>query len=658
MKTRSQSKISNALPEEIMSYADITKINLDSQETPSKLSLPSTKSLTPTHEKTTEVQIYPKDIKQTSSNLNDLWLNDAHIENYFKSFTEYISKFRDDTLLFGPNLSQLFKLGSNLDVLTNLTNLSFDQINIAFFCINNHNDIKNETLRSDWRGSHWSLLVFNRIRQTFFHYDSILGANTKQARKLAKKINPIFHFLERDTVQQTDSFSCGLHILVNAKSIIDELINDCPDPKNPNDHSKAINLNHIDSDESKATSSISDDCSRVNITDTVFDCFIDNKAESNYCRLKNKHTQTGTYKNTKNNKNKISNDNVETKTNFREKQTSPLLCKNRFLPLETHNEKGNEEELKEETNINHTIKFKTATCQPKVNQMCYIGPKLKPSISINRSKNCHKTKKTNTFTIEPTYTVTNHGKPVQSNQITLQIDQQTSKNVNIADNDKKIKINLLADSHGRYINEILTKTIEHRKFNISSMIKPCARSKNVLQQPTISSKHTGKNDFLIIITGTNDIGQSNDFIKDQNEIISNVEKALRETNNTNVLVSALPYRYDKPYLNPFIEKVNYNIECMVSKYAHVRYINLSDFDRTCHTTQGLHLNYKGKHKLVQTLITEINNVLSPRIPVVISNRPSNNCGILGHFEESYVTNKAHRLNTPFLEYKDILLTLP
>lgn len=159
---------------------------------------------------------------------NDLWLDDEYIKSYFDSLTNYISKFRKDVILVNPSTSQIIKEAPLYDVLQTLTPLSFNTVNVAFFCVSDYlnnlkssSSIKHKMNYSVGRGSHWSLLIYNKYQQMFYHMDSIKGANEKHARQMANNINCEFGYQELQTIQQDLTFECGLHTIVNTKHIID-----------------------------------------------------------------------------------------------------------------------------------------------------------------------------------------------------------------------------------------------------------------------------------------------------------------------------------------------------------------------------------------------------------------------------------------------------
>jgi len=74
-------------------------------------------------------------------------------------------------------------------------------------------------------GTHWSLLVYSVVENTFFHLDSVNGANKKSAEKVALRLNR-YYCLDASTViinidipQQQNSADCGIHVALNAELV-------------------------------------------------------------------------------------------------------------------------------------------------------------------------------------------------------------------------------------------------------------------------------------------------------------------------------------------------------------------------------------------------------------------------------------------------------
>lgn len=79
-------------------------------------------------------------------------------------------------------------------------------------------------------GTHWSLLLFHRASNAFFHMDSVRSSsnNRSYAVNVAKNLYPVLHVLEAPTgysffdaksSTQSNGFDCGLYLVSNAELV-------------------------------------------------------------------------------------------------------------------------------------------------------------------------------------------------------------------------------------------------------------------------------------------------------------------------------------------------------------------------------------------------------------------------------------------------------
>lgn len=94
---------------------------------------------------------------------------------------------------------------------------------LLIFPVNN-----NENVELAEGGSHWSLLVYYKEANSFFHHDSFMGVNRWNAKQLFKAISPFVSddgdeaaaYREcSDTPQQKNGYDCGVYALAVAKVI-------------------------------------------------------------------------------------------------------------------------------------------------------------------------------------------------------------------------------------------------------------------------------------------------------------------------------------------------------------------------------------------------------------------------------------------------------
>jgi hypothetical protein len=515
---------------------------------------------------------YTRKLRDIPSNLNkqysneNKWLNDSIIQEYYNDLSNNISTFRDDVLLFGPATSMLLKSAKFYDVLTTLSALSFEKINIAFFCVNNH--IENEEYENDkevlYRGTHWSLLIFDRFNKTFYHYDSMRPLNNKHAQTLAKSVSPNYPILEMNTIQQSNNFECGLHLLVNTKVALDNLVI----------RGRCV-LNEL-SISSKTSFNVSH-----NDTADLHNYFLNESLEppkTHFCDEVKTNTSTLSHLDAESTNNepkfKLYRPNSKKK---RSKTVSRSNNNNFVLPCSNKYSVLSEEGLKDikanETHVDSTNIFSSSDQNIKTTQQ------------IPNKNSC------------------------------------TDLNLTKRSCGKKFKIKLIADSHGRGVRNLMSNRFDHLN-DVSACIKPNAKVHAVLDNIENEVQALTNRDFIIIAAGTNDITS---YMNDQSYIASNLEDKIKIYSHTNIIVTALPYRYDKPWLNIKIRGINKQIERFCERYNHTNFLSLYNINRDDYTTHGLHLNKIGKMKYVNSLYNviakiECLNNNEAKIPIRITQR--------------------------------------
>lgn len=154
----------------------------------------------------------------------------------------------------------------------------------------------------------------------------------------------------------------------------------------------------------------------------------------------------------------------------------------------------------------------------------------------------------------------------------------------------KPKILLLGDSHARTGGEILNNNFPN--FETLSVVKPNAKIEAVLNNAIQLTKDFSKEDYIIIIGGTNNALTGAHLNRDF------LEKVCNCFNKTNVILCAVPFWLNRPILNEFINSVNMEMYNIFSKVDRFHYADSNVFlSHNDYTRHGLHLNIKGKNKL-------------------------------------------------------------
>lgn len=74
-----------------------------------------------------------------------------------------------------------------------------------------------------------------------------------------------------------------------------------------------------------------------------------------------------------------------------------------------------------------------------------------------------------------------------------------------------------------------------------------------------------KEDYIVVIGGTNDINEKLN-VKD---FCAKIESKLKTLTKTNVILSAIPHRHDRTFLNNKIKYNNYQLQKLTEKWSHV-----------------------------------------------------------------------------------------
>lgn len=150
---------------------------------------------------------------------NDTWLNDIVIGFYFEYLDQQYKKDNKRQLLFiDPGVTQLLKMQAPSQYNIFLDPIEATSYDYIFFPLNDCDG-------NEPGGSHWSLLIFSRIDEMCYHYDSSNSINRSIAEKFARDVIKYFldkqerRYIEMDCPQQNNGYDCGLFVLCLADLI-------------------------------------------------------------------------------------------------------------------------------------------------------------------------------------------------------------------------------------------------------------------------------------------------------------------------------------------------------------------------------------------------------------------------------------------------------
>lgn len=207
--------------------------------------------------------------------------------------------------------------------------------------------------------------------------------------------------------------------------------------------------------------------------------------------------------------------------------------------------------------------------------------------------------------------------------------------------DIRKKILIMADSHGRGIAANLLASVKS-EFSVTSIVKPGAKTREVLANTTNVSENLKKEDAIVIISGSNDVARN-----ESKQIIRSLAKNLPKLKNNKVCLIDVPKRHDlndQSCVNLEINNVNKKLKKLSKLYNNIELIETGKIDRKFFTNHGQHLNNLGKELLsdniMSAIATGLNNVYKTAIPLPhYSNLNRENSGIITQTVDSTNVNR-------------------
>lgn len=145
------------------------------------------------------------------------WLNDAIISFYFVYLEQELFKNHNELLFIGPEVTQCLKESPSSEIPIFLDPLEAQHKDFIFMAVNDSGKSAG--------GSHWSLLVYNRLENKFYHLDSSSHTNYQPALKLARNVGNYFSpssevdLEEMTSLQQDNSYDCGIYLICNLENL-------------------------------------------------------------------------------------------------------------------------------------------------------------------------------------------------------------------------------------------------------------------------------------------------------------------------------------------------------------------------------------------------------------------------------------------------------
>lgn len=169
----------------------------------------------------------------------------------------------------------------------------------------------------------------------------------------------------------------------------------------------------------------------------------------------------------------------------------------------------------------------------------------------------------------------------------------------------KHRLLILSDSHGRDLGRYLNLTVNTDRFNVLSVCKPGAKMWEVMSGLEGFTEGYTKQDVVVIIGGSNNVDKGVRSI-----LMKSIEKRLMTlSKKTNVVLSALPWRYDKNEYNEVVHLCNKNLYGSILS-GNVDFLPFNEIKRHNFTNHGQHLHKKGKFILASYILNACKECLS------------------------------------------------
>lgn len=183
------------------------------------------------------------------------------------------------------------------------------------------------------------------------------------------------------------------------------------------------------------------------------------------------------------------------------------------------------------------------------------------------------------------------------------------------------KMILLADDYGKGLINKLQNQLP--LWKIRSELKPAATLQQVCTNIDATLNELNKQDFLVIIAGSNDLRRRTNLTTFQNIINCIVSKS----SQTNIIISTIPQDNCKSSSDTYLDQLNSIIWSTTKKFKNVAVLPfIAILDKNDFTVEGTYLTYNGKVKLCCYIAFQCqltSDIANRKIEVIINKRTIN-----------------------------------
>lgn len=497
----------------------------------------------------------------TNELLGKNWLSDQTLNYYFDLINEKCFKEKA-CFIMNPIISHAIKNVNDFHHFLDPININTKDVLIVPVNDSCH------LYKLGNQGSHWSVLIYTKVTNTFYHIDSLQNYNSQSAKTIANKLtnylskdNVIPNIIEVKGQQQINTYDCGIYTILAVDFITFQVMNgiQCFNMA----EFETIQITELDLIKKRSILAylLSNN---IIVTDQLFRSVIKDSISKIY-------------------KQSISQNNAfDTKD------------------LDQVSNNKNQKNVTQNTNINayEINNWKTVV----------KSRKNKTQVPVKGSF----TRKANQIMMNQTILSPNKFASLAEDSIlTLPTKQKKEEDIICSYKNKKRsnkpRVLMVADSHGRRCQELLKEELQGQ-YEVAVILKPNANFEHVTKDLKKLTSEFTERDYVVVIGGSNDISNTNKT--DTSKLSDLMYKAVKDTiTTTNVLLPGILYRFDHPNFNHKIKAINQSWHMkereILKTTSRMIPMRRTIFSRHDHTRHGLHLSLKGKKKLCSAIAESI-----------------------------------------------------
>lgn len=494
--------------------------------------------------------------------LSNNYVPDDMIQNYFQMI-DGNNIMSSDVAFLSPAVSQALKCLKDSEFAVSI--LELENKSYIFIPVSDSKGVYAVS------GQHWSLLLYVKQFNTFFHFDSIKQLNLSSAKKIVEKFsneaikspNSVPSLKAVQSPQQKNGVDCGVYVALAVDWLLKSIKNGTIGVQVKEDFTNFKIEEH-----------------EVILKRSLFAYLSYN---NNYQKLATSIVQSLIF-NTINTKQELSDGNIKQNKNpVKLTQTNNVNLKSdEYTYVKT--------KRKHSKSCKQPEADKTYLSSKENLELNYVTPVANKYHVLENL--CDKTTQSSMEEREETIS--------KSKNKSRKIKRFQSRKINFEDSSyPMIKAMICSDSQGKELAPIIN-AISCGKVDVFGYVRPNITLTEVVDSSTFGNLNTP----LIVIGGTND-----SFINDFSTIYTDLEKKLSVVSKSRpVFIATIPLRYDTQIdsvENMKLMEVNNYISELAARLENVYLIDFNCLKRYHFGRKGVHFSRRGKTKLAHMILNTL-----------------------------------------------------